>query len=207
MKKKLYIDIDGVLGDLVAAVLSFSTRAELKNPYAYNASSMFNHVRNDIFKMPELYSQKNFKLYPFVGEVLRRMEILGFEIMFISARPYNERILDATLRTIRQLELKLQRSDLSELRLGVSSNDKVEIIRKDILLNEIEKAWVIEDNPHFVMNMARGYVLYPELKKILKTLVYLQPFNDSEYGLIHMLPEFTGVINWKHVEQEITKWD
>ncbi len=198
-KKKLYIDIDGVVGDLVAAVLSYNSGAEVKNPYTYNLEDMFSNVDNDIIFMPELYNLRNFMLYPFVGQVLRRLQLLDFEIMFVSARPNSIHI--ETTKTLAQLLL----TNPYELHSGLHpSKEKLIKIRDDIILNDITHAWVIEDNPRFIMDIAGWYLRYPEMKSVIKTLVYAQTYNCTEHeGLIHMLPEFTVVMNWKHIEREI----
>lgn len=200
MKKKLYIDIDGVIGDLVAAVISFQPTANLINPYTYSLSKMFSNVGDDIILEPELYNSMNFRLYPFVAEVLRRCEGLGFEIGFISARPISTH--SQSVVTLHQLGLYEPFEFHNSVYPAV---DKISIIKDDILLNNIDRAWVIEDNPTFIIEMAGFYKRYPLFKDILRTLVYLQPYNQAEQNLVAYLEPFTPVMNWQHIYSEVQK--
>ncbi len=200
MKKKLYIDIDGVVGDFVAAIFSFYPSARMKNPYVYSLDEMFYPINT--VKSPhnyqELYSQKNFKLYPFVGEVLRRLEFLDFELMFITARPQS--ISLQTNLTLAQLQF----NNTYEVHHGlINTKQKLIKIRDDIILNDITHAWVIEDNPIFLFEVVSFYKVYPELKNILKTLVYLQPYNYGDRDLVTMNDNLSSVMNWKQIETEV----
>lgn len=199
MKKKLYVDIDGVVGDLVAAIFSFFPEANLRDPSSYHLEKMFSNVDTNIINYPSLYSATNFKLYPFVGEVLQEFEILDYEIVFVSARPH--KVFYTTVSVLKQLKL---RSDF-RIYLGLYPiEQKITKIRDDIILNQVDKAWVIEDNPNFIMAMAGKYMQYPELRDKLKTLMYMQPYNQSENNICHISPEFTPVMNWKHILREVT---
>ncbi len=200
MKKKLYIDIDGVVGDFVAAIFSFYPSARMKNPYVYSLDEMFYPINTA--KRPhtyrELYSQRNFKLYPFVGEVLRRLEFLDFEFMFITARPQS--ISPQTNQTLAQLQL----NSAYEVHHGlVNTKQKLIKIRDDIILNDITHAWVIEDNPIFLFGMVSFYKQHTELGNILKTLVYLQPYNYDDRDLVSMNDNLSSVMNWKQIESKV----
>lgn len=200
MKKKIYIDIDGVIGDFVAAIFRFFPDAKLQNPYVYQIDQMFSNVENEIALQKMLYGTNNFKLYPFVGEVLRRLENLDFELEFLSAR--DDTLRENSFRTLEQLELSNTWYFYHDL---YPVQTKITHIKDDIILSKIDRAWVIEDNPAFMVSMAQFYKRNFEFKKILSTLRYMQPYNQSEQLLTEFLPDFIEVMNWPHILSEILK--
>ena len=76
-------------------------------------------------------------------------------------------------------------------------------MQNDMMNNNIRNAWIIEDNPLFFLSMASQYNQHPEVRENLKTLAYMQPYNQSEWSLIGFLDDFMPVVNWLQIRSEV----
>jgi len=199
MNKKLYFDIDGVVGDLVAAILRYRPETRIRNPYVYNISRMFSNLPDSIVLNDWLYHPINFQPYPHVAPVLENLVSNGYDISFVSARP------DITELATRSTLSVFGMAD-AELRLGLSTpTQKLIHIIRDMRKNHIEKAWIVEDNPSFIAYIAGAYRNHKVIRETLHTLMYMQPYNQSEQNTCAMWPEqFTPVMNWRHILSEVT---
>ncbi len=198
MTYKLYIDIDGVMGDIVAAIMRLYPKANLVNPKVYALNKMFDNVSVAIVKRSELYNADNFRLYPFVSQTLRSFERLGFEIEFVTARPYV--LQSMTDITLNQIGLSQDR----EVIYGFdSTEEKLNYVVGDLILNpQIKQAWFIEDNPALVsaLNTRSSPIL--ENFNRLTLLMYLQTYNSSGYFWGSDTP-IKPIMNWQHFYNKV----
>lgn len=199
MTYKLYIDIDGVMGDIIAAIMRLYPKANVVNPGVYSLDKMFDNVPLDILKRSELYNADNFRLYPFVVQTLRRFESLGFNIEFITARPIE--LTPATERTIDQVKF----FGNYNISYGFQSTEqKLSYVVGDLVLNsQIKHAWFIEDNPDLV---SATYLFNnsPIVKEAdrLTLMMYLQPYNSYSFDwTIDAL--IKPIMNWQHFYNKV----